>query len=218
MKKPYNDLVLQISNAIREKALEIPVFKESGNGVVRIKARPYCKDADDWFGGLGTFSDRGVDAPDYEHTFTISPGGSDTITGVYDGIKQKVNCNAYSALKIAHCSYVNDQSIGLESGLGLGIDSFLNPLTEDNGYADHYGAICIELSRPALYKFVRGYSETSLKFCEIYICVSGASSEDDRDCAFVAIDVIKDFINKYGNDNFIIKAPSYDDRGKICIY
>lgn len=120
----YLELVKKIRDAVRERAQEIPKFRTSGNGAIRILAYPCRSDADVWLGGLSDFSrdERGIgkdDIVDYEHTFAITPGGSRVITGVWDGVEQKVDCYAYSALKIAHCSLVQDKGAGLISGLGL---------------------------------------------------------------------------------------------------
>ncbi len=218
MRKPYICLTGKILVAIRKKALEIPVFKETKNGAIRILTRPLCNEANDWIEGTSIFTDRLTDIVDLEKTYNILPGGSHIITGVYDGVEQNVDCYAYSALKIAHCSLMVDKGIGLESGLGLPLDNLY--LTEDNGYAAHYGAICVEINRPAEYKFASGYDKDHLGFLRIFVCVSGAKSEEDRDCAFAAIDVIRQFFRdeeEIGN-SFVIKAPSYNDFGKICTY
>lgn len=193
--KPYLKLVAQVRDAVREKAQEVPVFKETGNGAIRILAYPLCKEADEWLGGLSDFSDpENPDIVDYEHTFAISAGGSRVITGVYDGVEQTVDCYAFSALKIAHCSHAQDLGAGLISGLDLN-----NPyLTEDNGYGPHKGALCVEVQR------LDEYDDTDeiayyYDYCGIYICVSGADSESDLECAKAGVNDINDFFCSYSN-------------------
>ena len=78
----YSTLVVQIRDAVREKAQEIPIFKETGNGAIRILIRPLCREADRWignpyFGGLSDFGNpEKPDIVEYEHTFAITAGGS----------------------------------------------------------------------------------------------------------------------------------------------
>lgn len=173
----YSELVKQIREVVREKAQEIPKFREEGNGAIRILAYPECEEADTWLGGLGDFSKRPYDIPDYEATFAITSGGSRVITGIWDGVEQTVDCYAFSALKIAHCSLAQDLGYNLLSGLDLDDPH----LTEDNGYGPYYGALCVEVRK-----------ERS-RFCGIYVCVSGADSKDDLKCAFEAVGVIEKF-------------------------
>ena len=208
MNKTYRELVLKIVKAVREKAQEVPVFKESGNGAIRICAYPLCKEADDWFGGYGHFPEENsseaqrtpTDIPDYEHTFAITPGGSRVIKGTWDGVEQTVDCYAYSALKIAPCSHAQDLGFGQISGLDLKDPN----LVEENGYACHKGAIVFEIT-------VCHHPGPLKDFCGIYVCVSGASSEEDLMCAVTAIEVIKEFFTneeRHSNTHFNVYAPA----------
>lgn len=186
----YSELVKQIREVVRKKAQEIPKFREEGNGAIRILAYPECEEADTWLGGLGNFSKHPYDIPDYEVTFAITSGGSRVITGIWGGVKQKVDCYAFSALKIAHCSLAQDLGYNLLSGLDLGDPH----LTEDNGYGPYYGALCVEVSK---------HQE---RFCGIYVCVSGADSKDDLKCAFKAVEVINNFFADEPEE-FELKTP-----------
>lgn len=199
MMKQHKELVFAIRDAVREKAKEVPVFKETGNGAIRILFYPMTKAADNWLGGFGEFNRKfnpnagsGVgynDIPDYEYTFAISPGGSRVITGVWDGVEQMVDTYAFSTLKIAHCSRAQDEGAGLCSGLELKAEN----LTPDNGYGPYRGAICVEVKN--------GLAD----YCLVYVCVSGATSKEDEECAFASIDVIRDFFKEEG---LTINAPT----------
>lgn len=196
----FNKLVIDIRDAVREKAKNVPKFVESGNGAIRILAYPLNKDADKWLGGFGEFNRRfnpnaGVgigynDIPDYELTFAITPGGSRVIKGVWDGVEQTVDCYAFSALKIAHCSRAQDEGAGLCSGLKLEAEN----LTPDNGYGPYRGAICIEITQ----------NQGLKDYCLIYVCVSGADSADDEKCAAAAIPVVEKF---FLGEGFEINVP-----------
>ena len=192
MKNTYLELMKQIREVVRKKAQEIPKFRDEGNGAIRILIYPECKEADIWLGGLGNFDEYPYDIPDYEATFAITSGGSRVITGIWDGVKQKVDCYAFSALKIAHCSLAQDLGHGLLSGLDLG-DPYL---TEDNGYGPYYGALCVEVSHHGK------------PFCFVYVCVSGADSKDDLRCAFEAVEVIKRFFADESM-TYELKTPEY---------
>lgn len=198
LKQSNTKLVRAIRDSVRRAAQSVPKFSRTGNGAIRILFYPCCREADDWLGGLSTFSTASLfdgdiigstDITDYEFTFAITPGGSRVIEGEWDGEKRTVDCYAFSAMKIAHCSHAQDARVGLLSGLDLD-----KKLTEEYGYGPYRGALCVEVKR------------NSINWCGIYVCVSGADSDDDLKCAFVAIPEIKDFFEKEGND-FDIIAP-----------
>ena len=209
--RKHLDLVKAIRDAIRKKAQEISKFKQTGNGAIRILFYPLCEEADEWLGGLSSFSHSNTseasknDIVDYEYVFAITKGGSRVITeqGKNNAkIPQTIDCYAYSAMKIAHCSRVQDETSWLVSGLNLE-----NPyLTEEYGYAARLGAICIEIYKKA--NLDKKYqSEKYEPFCNVYICVSGASEKEDYDCAKVAINVVEQFFKKKGQQQFIFKVP-----------
>ena len=182
------NLVFKIRDVIREKAKGVERFKE-GNGAIRILLYPLCAEADRSLGGMSTFSDMVKDIVDYEFTYASAPGGSRVIEGIWDGYKQKVDCYAFSALKIAHCSRVQDLGLGLRSGIDIGIPD----AKEDNGYGPYPGAVCFEI-----YKCGNPYTY-------IFVCVSGADSKDDLKCALSAVDVVKEY---FAHDaNFEVITP-----------
>lgn len=191
MVKKFQELVANIRDAVREKAQEIELFKTTGNGCIRILAFPLCKDADNWLGGMSDFDLDKPDVADYEYSFAITSRGSRVITGVWDGVKQDCDCYAFSALKIAHCARAVGKGAGMISGLDLGDPN----LTTDNGYGPHRGAVCVKVRRCdySANKQRTIIKKTSTDWCEFYVCVSGADSEDDLVCASVAIGVIEDF-------------------------
>lgn len=197
MNQLYTELVRDIRDAVRVRAETVPKFSDEGNGAIRILAYPCCNEADDWLGGLSTFG-RKDDIADYEHTFAITPGGSRVVTGVWDGVKQKVDCYAYSALKIAHCSLAQDLGYTAVSGLDLRTKY----LTEDNGYGPHPGALCFEIGKRT------DDSSDPEPFCGIYVCVSGADSKDDLKCAIAAVHVIVEYFARE-RQLYTVKIPNY---------
>lgn len=212
----YYELARKIRDAIRIKAYSVKEFKESGNGCIRIMVCPCCQEADDWLSGCKlsgcglsnfnrdghAFDDARFQRPDiasYENTFSIAPGGSRVINGIWDGVRQDCDCAGFSALKIMHCMRAKRMGAGMLSGVDLS-----NPyLTPDNGYAAHYGALCVEVLKPGA-----SATDKSKSYYEIYVCVSGAESEDDLRCAFEAVGIIKDFFTRSGEE-FKINAPNF---------
>ena len=216
MKKSYQELVLSIRDAVREKAQEIPIFKKNGNGAIRITARPSTVEADRWLGGFSGFeeADGGyqnlVDVAFYEHVYTIAPEGSCVIE-VEDEYgacyPTRVDCYAYSALKIAHCSLAKKLGTGMISGLNLNDIR----LREENGYAPRYGALSVSISTPAPW-----FKDERQQFCSIYVSVSGASQEEDITCAFAAVNVIENFFKNEGSyflkdEQYKVVAPEFPE-------
>ena len=213
--RPYSELVVSIRDAVRKKAQDVPKFKNEGNGAIRILAYPYCEKADKWFGGLSVFGSiyeplvgryipvGYTDIVDYEYTFGITPGGSRVMTGIWGGVEQKVDCYAYSALKIADCSRSQDEGRGLMSGL-VTDDEYRR---EDNGYGPHPGALCFEvtLEQPSL------SGPRTTDFCLLYVCVSGAESHEDLECTKASIEVIESFFknNSDALNTFLVKTHEF---------
>ena len=198
MKKVYLELVKQIRDAVRKKAKDIGIRE----GCIRILAYPCCPMADLWLGGLSNFEGDTPDIVDYEHTFTITPEGSRVVTVTEGGVKQKVDTYAYSALKIAHCSCSQDEKGCLLSGV------IKTPhQIESNGYGPYLGALCAEVTMSPTTSNLRPLGEP-YGFCGIYVCVSGASQEKDLDCAFAAVEVIKNFFaSEWRGGYFEVNAP-----------
>lgn len=181
----YGYLLKSIRDTVRKKAQEIPDFK---NGCIRVTFRPCCAEADEWLGGISDWEQQ--DVTEYEHVFTITPRGSHTIV-VNNGLgPEKVNCYSYSALKVAHCSLARKR-IGV---LISGVDLNDHDLTEDNGWANEYGAICIEVSK------------NNCDYCRIYVSVSGADSFDDLRCAEAAIEAVNGY---FSVDRYSIRTPRF---------
>ena len=190
----FTNLAKTIRDTVRTKANGIPAFRETGNGAIRILAYPLCAEADESLGGLSDFGGSVPDIADYEVVFAISPGGSRVINVVENGRKATVDCYGYSALKIADCSLAQDLGVGLVSGL----DFLRADRTEEYGYAAHRGALCVVVKRVKC-STVNG--EPSVEYddyCGIYVCVSGAKSDEDYACALEAIQTIKDFFLEAG--------------------
>jgi hypothetical protein len=206
----HRTLVANLRDELRKEVLKIPVFKESGRGAIRIMFYPESEDADYWLDGLGKYkrgsngepSEKGNDIVDYEWCFPAVEGGSRVIEFDYEGQHQYCDCYAYSALKIAHCCKAQTLGVGLSSGLDLEPDPDKPIYTENNGYAAHKGAIAIEVTQAKMNSF--GYP-MFYQFMLIYICVSGATSEEDEQVALSAIPVIEAFF-KEENGDFKIKT------------
>ena len=203
----HQELVKRIRDAVREKTQATAQFKDGG--AIRILLYPTCRAADKWLGGLGDFeslaSAEGFnfnDSPDYEYVFAAVPGGSRIRKNKRVG--SQIDCYAFSAMKIAHCSYAQDVGAGLKSGITHLDDACIVPfLDEEYGFAPYLGAICIEVG-------MKGVSDVPPnrhvnEFCLIYVSVSGATEDEDLRCAKAAIDAVADFFE--GQGDFEVLAP-----------
>lgn len=170
----YQELIRVIVDSVREKAATIPPFAQSHNGCIRIGLMPLNRWAEDWLcGGLSSEQDTCL----REFVYPIFPGGSHTIqwSSPQDGHVEPVNCYAYSALKVAGLMWRRQH--GLDNPT---LPEQLQYLTEDNGWSQNKGA---------LDSLVRVDRED---FLWLYICVSGATSDEDRRCAFKGLIAARD--------------------------
>lgn len=208
MKKAYLELVKQIRNAVRKKANNIGISE----GCIRILAYPCCELADQWLGGLSDFRGASSDIADYEYTFSIEPYGSRIaiITDKESGARRKIDCYGLSALKIAHCSYSQDEKKCLLSGV-------LSPfpyIKESNGYCPELGAFCAEVNCNEISNENGELVVKKRDFCEIYISVSGdkdtTDPEDNLRCASAAVDIIEEFFmgTDWDCDIFEVVTPA----------
>ncbi|MBR3233326.1 hypothetical protein IKG12_00475 [Candidatus Saccharibacteria bacterium] len=187
MEQKYEYLLKSIRDAVRKKAQEIPDFR---NGCIRVTSRPCCAEADEWLGGISDWEQQ--DIAEYEHVFTITPRGGYTIVVNYGPPgPEKVNCYSHSALKVAHCSLARKRIGALISGVYLGD----HDLTEDNGWAHEYGAICIEVSK-----------NNCGDYCRIYVSVSGADPFNDLRCAEAAVEAVNGY---FSVDQYSIRTPRF---------
>ena len=186
-KGSYDELVIEIRDAIREKARKTASF-DSGNGSIRIKARPATKEADDFLGGFSDFDNYLPDIATYENVFSIAPGGSHVIEiGMYDVL----DTYAFSAMKIAACEYNREKYDNSFSGPIP--DYYAN---EKRGYATYLGALCIEVRK------------NRKQWCLLWVSVAiNGMQTDCLSCAKAAVLAIKEFFYKYPSLGCTVKAP-----------
>lgn len=187
----YQNVVWRIVGAVRRKAQDIPVFRDSHNGCIRITIVPLSRDADEWLGG-GLYDDSclydyechagaEIDCCEREFVFKIDPRGSHTIQYVCeDGHTEPVNCYGYSALKTAWASWKRKFDEAVRKGLGETFSDFqyrqhTQFFSEDNGWSMHDGSV---------------YTTITLDgedFVRLYVCTSGAKSSEDKECSLAGI-------------------------------
>lgn len=201
--KDKKELLLRIRDAVRQEATKIDGFK---NGAIRMTLQPIAEEADLWIDGIGDFeqffnpitrTNEGYnDIPRYETCIPITPGGSFVIRWKDEetGEEMDVDTYAFSALKIAYLSRV------VEKGKGMASSTMLDEpnLTEDNGFGKYPGALCVKVNREcAIPVSVRNRSYVeNIPYLYVFVCVSGAKSEEDEQCAKASIDVIKEFFGE----------------------
>lgn len=181
----YQDLIHRIVNGVREKAQEIPAFRESGNGCIRITIVPLSELAEAWLGGglsdFGNFPEVNVtDVCEREFVYPIRPGGNHTIQwkDPEDGHVEPVNCYAYSAMKTAFASWRRKflsawarENPTLLDDMEAKYRAQLQYRTEDNGWSTHEGSVHTTVTLDGE------------EFLRIYVCTSGAESWQDEQCS-----------------------------------
>lgn len=185
----------RIKMAARRVARGIPVFRDSHNGCIRITLVPLSLDAEKWLGGElsgnGYFRQTNEssgeeeletcpDVCEREFVFKIDPRGSHTIEWKHpdDGHVELVNCYAYSALKTAWASFkmkMRSKPYREKINKLLGDGRFLKVFCEENGWSQHEGTVYTTIS-------VKGEA-----FLRLYVCVSGAKSSEDKQCALAGM-------------------------------
>lgn len=95
-----------------------------------------------------------------------------------------IDCSSFAVMKIAHLRTIDDSG-ELLSGFGPKYYDY------DCGFAPHMGALCVKIPY----------------VCNVFVAVSGASQEEDLECAFEAVDPI---INFFGPDSAVC-APEAPD-------
>lgn len=182
----YQDLLWRIVGAMRRRARNVPAFRDSHNGCIRITIVPLSRIADEWLGGLNDYR-RGhlgmeiVDTCEREFVFKIDPRGSHTIQCVCeDGHTEPVNCYGYSALKTAWASWKRK----MRKSFG---EPYMRYFTEENGWSMHDGSV---------------YTTITLDgedFIRLYVCTSGAESSEDKECSLAGILEAQECFVHYGD-------------------
>lgn len=199
MKHAYQELVGNIINAVRSEALSVPRFVEKKEGCIRILIYPECHGAIKWLGLDGLFGFD--DLPDFEISVPIFPGG--TRKAKFDNDKGGVDVvETYSitAMKIAQLSDAED------SGVMLSGKKVLEGRTVENGFAPWKGALVCYVKCAC--KGCNPDSNDGCQFCSVYVSVSGGTQEEDLDCAFAAVPVIKEY---FAQEGYGVILPPKDD-------
>ena len=198
---------------IRNVAQEVPVFRETGNGTIRIFECPLCAEANILLGGRSNFDINPPDIVKCEYSYAIEPGGSQVIGVVEDGEERDVETYGYSALKIAHALRAYSMGKGLISGPDLGIKW----LKEEYGYAAHKGAILFLITKWNVGQEEDGSPTVQHKpFFLLGVCVSGAKSEEDYECASAVVPNVEKYVSEMGGGSYAVEydeslAPACDD-------
>lgn len=206
----YQELIRQIVSEVRQAACAIPVFRDSKNGCIRITIVPLTPIAEAWIGGeLSDFElfDREHmghpvhDICEREFVYPIFPGGSHTIQyECEDGHIEPVNCYGYSALKTAYASWkrrfdeLTDNDTFPETLSDLEFRRQTEFFTEDNGWSMHRGSLWITANLDGE------------PFMRLYVCVSGAKSLEDEQCALFGLRKAIIFLSEIDQDARIVAA------------
>lgn len=197
-----NYFLQEVLKAVREKTKGVPVFKETENGTIRISIVPFNKKASEWLDDCTDYMFFPRSGPNdtqiSEFVYKIDRGGSHVIN-TKDG---PVDTYAFSAMKVAYCrekmkrydhkSMKSDRTAKMASRYGY---------VEENGYGGYKGCVC---------HLVEYYDHgVWLTWAEIYVCVSGASAEEDEACAMASRAVVKKLVRSLKDDGFIARIAPF---------
>lgn len=170
-----SDLLDLAIDGVRHAACQVPEFRNTGNGCIRITMTPLHPAAAVWMGQRPTI----YDARTQEWVSKIRPGGSYVIDwkDPEDGHTEPVNCFGYSAIKTAWAMYKLEHPEDNPCPRDLQ-DLFC----EENGWSTHEGSVGT---------IIRLNGE---RFVELYICTSGAKSEEDLKFSIVGMKTVRDHL------------------------
>ena len=177
----FGRLFDEIIMSCQQKAKELEGF-ESGDGCIRISYLPQNA----W--AVNILESEVQSADRFELTSRITEGGNYVLNR--DGKNgERIDCYAFSALKVAACLRSIELGLGERSGYDLGNTA----ADEEHGFASYRGAICYSL-----------YYEHRI-FALLIVSVSGASATEDEKVAEAGEAAIDDWCKKHG---FSYEAPA----------
>lgn len=182
----YRILIIETVESIRHAAQRVPVFRDSKNGGIRITLIPLSGFADVWLGGgMSKFGADGTanDICRREFIFKINPEGVYVIQAKdpEDGHVEPVNCCGYSALKTEYALWKDDfDRKASDPKFPETLEYMLycksiQYFCEENGWSTHEGSVVTIITLDG-----KG-------FMKLAICVSGAESKEDEQCALVGM-------------------------------
>lgn len=173
-------LVNEIVHQCRRQSDLIPKFRDEKNGAIRILLNPLTPLAAAWLG----YDPERYDIRDHrerEEVAKIHPDGSYTATfPTEDGGTCLVNCYAYTPLKIATLSLYRRKHDDVQYMNWLRDQ---NILVEENGYAVCKGVRCVTVRL------------NGADFLRIFVSVSGATGEEDHECATAGAEAVQGFFD-----------------------
>lgn len=165
----------------QERARSIPKFRDEKNGAVRVLLNPLTHLAAGWL-GYDPFRYDSRDHREREEVAKIGSWGSHTaVFPTENGGTCLVNCYAYTSLKIAALSLYRKKHEDADYMKWL---CDMRMLIEENGYAVCKGAKCISVKL------------CGKDFMRIFVAVSGASGEEDHECATAGANEAKAFFDE----------------------
>lgn len=195
-KLDYRHMIGHGLSGARDEARGVPVFRDTGNGCIRITVVALSQLADAWLGkGLSECDTDGtiIDLCEREYVQSITPRGSHTIDwhDPDDNHIELVNCYAYSALKTAYLArrVKHYPKTGQTSAPEMDKPEYM---IAENGWATHSGSACIIVKLDGK------------DFLRLFVCVSGAKEDEDLSCALSGADRIRGFFESAHNSIYVV--------------
>jgi|GEM_PF-1836218 len=173
----FSNLIKDIVDAVQAEIEKIPDFN---SGAIRLQFAPKCDEAAENITGFGLLCELGL-------SFPVKVGASYTRPAGWRGnsSEPECDCNGYAALKIGGCTYAIKNGFGYRS-------RNMPTCAVTWGRENDPGCVAYDIcaiprmgnsSNSAVYK--------PLTYVRIYISVSGATGEEDEQCALASGNVIQ---------------------------
>ncbi len=202
MKYVFPDLRELIIQAVREKAGDVPCFKEKREGTILVALNATCLHAWMWAGrSAESYPGDNRDIRDIVEAVSIHEEGFQVAFHKKDdGSVRKVSTLSMATMKLAQLDDMEDPDV-LVSGVKANKDHI-----PENGYCPEEGCIVIEASRTRASDCGSKGAEPEL-FCRIYVSVAGASPKEDFETALAAL---KPVVECFDDENY--KLVYYSDK------
>lgn len=178
------ELIRNIVNAVQLEATKIPDFD---NGAIRLLLVPQCGLAVDYIGGFG------IDC-EVDLGFPIKKGGNRTRPAKWRGDEDRKECGCYgyAALKIEGCAYALRNHLGRRS-------SDMPESAETWGRTNSRGCVVYDIFITE--RFGITDSSKPKPYFRLYVAVSGATGEEDEQCALAASGILQQWCSTERDDD-----------------
>lgn len=183
-KTTIQDLTRRLVTTIQTEAAKITDFD---NGAIRLLFVPKCETAVNYLGGFG------IDC-EIDFGFPIKQGASHTRPAKWRNKedREECDCYGYAALKIEGCAYALRNDLGRRS-------CNMPESAETWGRASDQGCVVYDIF--IVERFGPADDPQLKHYFRLYVAVSGATGEEDEQCALASSEVLQQWCDTELDDD-----------------